>query len=152
MNTKEELSLISSADGIDHIAYATKNTERTSNVFSEFGFRRVIYKREITQFNIFATKLQNSAGDVIELIQPSDQTMYSPVDTFLKNNDCTIYHVCYKVDDFYDVLKRLKSLGAVSATKPFDSYLFDGYISSHLYHPLVGLFEIFGSCKRKQSC
>ncbi|MCG7540025.1 hypothetical protein EXT48_06390 [Pseudoalteromonas sp. CO348] len=146
----EDISaLIAEEFGVDHVAYATRNTDSTLKLFSLLGFETVIYKKEIVPLNIYATKMKNSKGDVLELVESLDISKRSPIDEVLKNEDCCIYHICFRVNDFYKTHKEMKNKGALVLTKPFESYLFEGYMVSHMYHPSLGMFEIFG-CKRSE--
>lgn len=140
---KEIEQLISESNGIDHVAYATKNTDKTIAIFKLLDYEVALLKKEINRFNIIVSKMTNYKGDVIEIVEPVRKP--NPVQNVLKNNDCAIYHICFKVKDFYTTRKQLLSLSAVTLTKPFESLIFDGYMVSHMYHPSIGVFEIFGS-------
>lgn len=140
-----ELSpLISRVEGIDHIAYATRDAKKTAEVFRELGYEIIIDGRLVEPLNIFATKLQNQNGDVIELVEPTGMAR-SPVDGLLLDKECCLYHVCHRVMDFDKSLERLKAAGALLIAKPFDSHLFAGYRHVHVYHPMVGVLELFST-------
>ncbi len=143
--------LISESCGVDHIAYATPNTTKTLEIFEALGYRTVIHKKHIERFNIFVSKLINSKNDVAEIVEIYDKSKRSPIDNYVKDNQCTVYHVCYKVDDFNVTCKALRDMGSLVVTKPFESYLFDGYMVSHMFNQSLGLFEIFGRKKNEHN-
>ncbi|WP_455922363.1 VOC family protein [Pseudomonas putida] len=143
-----ELSpLISSVEGVDHIAYATRDAKKTAKVFQVLGYEIIIDGQLVKSLNIFATKLQNSKGDVIELVEPTGMAR-SPVDGLLLDKECCLYHVCHRVMDFDISLERLRAAGALLVTQPFESHLFNGYRHVHVYHPMVGVLELFSTMKK----
>jgi|GEM_PF-823076 len=143
-----ELSpLISRVEGIDHIAYATRDAKKTAGVFRGLGYEIIIDGQLVESLNIFATKLQNPNGDVIELVEPTGIAR-SPVDGLLLNKECCLYHVCHRVMDFDKSLERLKSAGALLISQPFESHLFNGYRHVHVYHPMVGVLELFSTLEK----
>jgi 4-hydroxyphenylpyruvate dioxygenase-like putative hemolysin len=146
-NTRIAEILISESSGVDHIAYATPNTTETLALLESLGYRTVIHKKHIERFNIFVSKLINSKNDVAEVVEIYDKSKRSPIDNYVKDNQCTVYHICYKVDDFNATYKALRDMGSLVVTKPFESYLFDGYMVSHMFNQSLGLFEIFGRKK-----
>lgn len=139
--------LISKVSGVDHIAFASIDTDRTIEMLSLLGFETVIYKKPVERFNILATKVINNKNDVAEIVEVLDRTKRSPIDNFIKDNQSQVYHVCYKVDDFDEAYRALLNVGTLVVTKPFESYLFDGYRVSHMYNDSIGLFEIFGKIR-----
>lgn len=134
--------LVSVKNGIDHVAYASRDTDKTAKMFAIFSFKIVIYKKKINKFNILVSKLKNDKGDVIEIVEPYASP--NPVTSLLHKAECVVYHICYKVEDFYEIYNELMECGTVVISKPFESLLFDNYMVSHMYHPFLGLFEIFG--------
>ncbi len=139
--------LVSPSAGVDHIAYATRCSRKTIELLVRLGFEVVIEMKRVERFNTFASKLRNQKGDVIEVLEPIDPSRRSPVDSALINFECAVCHVCYKVDDFDKAFEEFVGLDCVVLTQPFESYIFDGYMVSHLYHPHLGVFEIFGEKK-----
>jgi len=136
--------LINKLSGVDHIAYASTDTDKTIELLSLLGFEAVIYKKRVERFNILATKMINKKNDVSEIVEVYDRSKRSPIDSFISDNQSRVYHVCYKVDDFEGAYRSLLELDTLVVTKPFESYLFDDYMVSHLYNESIGLFEIFG--------
>ncbi|OUS01163.1 hypothetical protein A9Q81_09900 [Gammaproteobacteria bacterium 42_54_T18] len=136
--------LINKVSGVDHIAFASTDTDCTIEVLSLLGFETAIYKKTVERFNILATKMINVKSDVIEIVEVLDRSKRSPIDNFIKDNQSQVYHVCYKVDDFDKAYRALVALETLVVTKPFESYLFDGYRVSHMHNESIGLFEIFG--------
>ncbi len=141
--------LIHKLSGVDHIAFASTDSDKTIALLRLLGFETVIYKKHVERFNIIATKVINDKKDVAEIVEVYDRSKRSPIDSFLKDGQSNIYHVCYKVEDFEQTYHTLIEMGAMAVTKPFESYLFDGYMVSHMHHDSIGLFEIFGRKKHE---
>ncbi len=135
--------LVAPGAGVDHIAYATRQIDGTAEILGLLGFRKVIDKTPINKFGILASKLVNDRGDVIELVEPIPGEP-SAVSGTLGTADCVLYHICHKVENFAATYLSLKAAGATTVTKPFESLIFSRHMSAHLYHPSLGLFEIFG--------
>lgn len=142
--------LMSNIDGIDHISYAVRNTDETIKLLEIVGFNTELYRKPVEELGIYASKLMNSKSEVIELVEPMGNKP-SPVDEMVSREKAVLYHVCFKVNEFENTRKKLINDGAVTVTGPFESYLFDGYSVSHMYHPSLGLFEIFGEMKNDKN-
>ncbi len=124
------------------MAYATRSTDQTAALFSVLGFSTVIHRRRLDKFNVFVSKMRNAKGDVVEIVEPTGDGR-SPVDALLRSGKTAIYHVCHKVKNLAASQLELQTRGAVVITKPFENALFPGYQSAHLYHPWLGVFELF---------
>jgi hypothetical protein len=129
-------------EGLDHVAIATKDSRKTLEALSVLGFATVLEGKDIGKFNVRASKAVNAKGETFEVIE--DYSEESPVRALLGEEQAKIYHFCVKVDDFDARLESLRRLGAVIVTSPFESLIFEGYRTCHLYHEFLGLFELFG--------
>jgi hypothetical protein len=132
--------------GMDHIAYATRDTDKTAALFEVMGFVTVLHKLEFKRHNIYVSKMRNDRNDMIELIEPIASP--SKVEEILSGREAMLYHACFKVDDFFGTYRRLRATGAIAVTQPFESVIFSGYMVSHMFHINTGLFEIFGKDPR----
>jgi len=131
----------------DHVAYATTDTDATVKILSTLGFTLKIYKQEIDSFNVFITKMVSSQRDVVEIVEPRGAS--SVVSRLLARTPATIYHACFRTDDFRAASESLKQAGVLTITKPMRipypiTEAHRSYWTSHVYHPSVGLFEITG--------
>jgi 4-hydroxyphenylpyruvate dioxygenase-like putative hemolysin len=138
--------------GYDHVAYATKDTDATVKLLTTLGFTVKIYKQEIEKFNVFITKMVSRDNHVAEIVEPRGAP--SVVSKLLDGNEATIYHACFKTDDFEGARERLREAGAVTITKPMRipypvTEEHTTYWASHMYHPNLGLFEITGPEKER---
>ena len=136
----------------DHVAYATRDTDATVKVLSMLGFTLKIYKQEIDKFNVFITKMVSDGNDVVEIVEPKGSP--SVVSNLLGENQATIYHACFRTQDFHGAREKLRNAGAVTVTKPMRipypiSEEHKTFWASHMYHPNLGLFEITGPEKAK---
>ncbi len=135
--------------GIDHIAYATKDTDKTVEFLQSFGFEIKVYKRSFEKHKAYVTKLINKNGDIVEIVEP--QQFPSIYDAILGDNETAVYHICFKVEDFAHTYEIMRRAGAIPLSKPFDSIFCEGYLVSHMFHPNFGIFEIFGEKKANLS-
>ena len=133
--------------GFDHVAYATRDTDATVKVLEQLGFTLRIYKREIQRFNVYITKMISHDKSVAEVVEPI--TSPSVVSALLKDREATVYHSCFLTNDFNAARKRMKKMGAVTITKPMhipfpSTTAHETYVTSHMFHSSLGLFEITG--------
>lgn len=140
-------------NNFDHIAFATRDTDKSIEIFSLLGFNKeLFYKKEIEKFNSCITKLQSISGQVIELVEPSSEQ--SVVRNLLKDKNATIYHSAFLTSDLMTLLVQLRSVGAVLVTEPMEipypaTDAHHLYKTCHIYHPNIGLFEITGPFMKK---
>ncbi|AVB17590.1 coronamic acid synthetase [Pseudomonas syringae pv. tomato] len=132
---------------IDHIAYATRSTEKTSAFFTALGFEVLFHKQPIEKFGVLITKLRSPAGEIVEVVEPFRPD--SVVSRLLVNVEACIYHAAFRVRDIQTTQTSLASIGGVSVTKPMTipypaTEEHRSLTTSHMFHPAVGLFEITG--------
>lgn len=132
---------------IDHIAYATRSTEKTSAFFTALGFEVLFHKQPIDTFGVLITKLRSPAGEIVEVVEPLCAD--SVVSRLLVNVEACVYHVAFRVGDMQATQASLASLGGVTVTTPMAipypaTAEHRSLTTSHMFHPAVGLFEITG--------
>lgn len=133
---------------IDHVAYATTDTDKSFEIFSVLGFKnKLFYKRVIDKFGAYITKLQSDNGDILELVEP--KLNQSVVSRLLQGQQASIYHSSFYTSNLIRTLETLKTVGAVIITEPMKipypaTQLHCHYKTSHVFHPNVGLFEVTG--------
>jgi len=133
---------------VDHIAFATNDTDKTINIFSILGFEKVLFhKQSIEKFGSYITKLQSNQGQIVELVEPHSQQ--SVVKKILQGHEATIYHSAFLTEDLAKTLAALKAAGAVIITEPMPipypaTPAHREYKTSHVFHSNVGLFEVTG--------
>jgi aminocarboxycyclopropane-forming enzyme len=135
--------------GYDHVAYATRDTDATVKVLEQLGFSLKIYKEELKRFNVYVTKLVSgdAAQNVAEVVEPISAP--SAVSNLVGDRDSMLYHACFRTNDLRRAQERLKHIGAVVVTKPMRipypvTEKHKSFMTSHMYHPSLGLFEITG--------
>ena len=139
--------------GYDHVAYATRDTDATVKILEELGFTVEIYKKKIEKFNVYITKMISNAEHVAEIVEPISSS--SVVSELLGNRKTTVYHTCFKTNDFYKSYEKIKKSGTVTITKPMKipypvTEEHKSYLTSHMYHTSLGLFEITGPVRENQ--
>lgn len=137
-----------SINTVDHIAYATTQTDKSMEIFSILGFSKALFhKQKIEKFESFITKLQSENGQILELVEPCSEK--SVVQRTLQGREAAIYHSAFLTQNLQETLTQLKAAGAVIVTEPMSipypsSPLHVHYKTSHVFHPYVGLFEVTG--------
>ncbi|MBB4132028.1 coronamic acid synthetase CmaC [Xanthomonas sp. 3075] len=132
---------------IDHIAYATRSTEKTSAFFAALGFEVLFHKQPIEKFGVLITKLHSPVGEIVEVVEPFRPD--SVVSRLLVNVEACIYHAAFRVSDIQTVQTSLARIGGVTVTAPMTipypaTEEHRSLTTSHMFHPAVGLFEITG--------
>jgi len=135
--------------GFDHVAYATRDTDATLKVLTALGFELKIYKQVLEKFNAYVTKVVSATnpGHVVEIVEPLGER--SSVSALLRENEATIYHSCFRTNDFHRAHAMLKAQGAVTVSKPMKipyplTEAHGRFLLSHMFHPHLGLLEITG--------
>lgn len=133
--------------GYDHIAYATRETDPTVKVLEELGFVLKIYKQQLNKFDIYITKMVSPRQEVAEIVEPRGPK--SVVSELLNDTEATVYHTCFRTNDFHKAQDRMKKAGAITITKPMSipypvTQEHKTFLASHMYHPKLGVFEITG--------
>jgi catechol 2,3-dioxygenase-like lactoylglutathione lyase family enzyme len=138
--------------GLDHVSYATLDTDATVEIFRVLGFELRNYKEAQSDFDVLISKMVSPAGDVIEIVEPSGPE--SAVGKMLRdqNQKTMIYHTCFRTDDFDAAVARLKRAGALTISKPGPVQValtpeHQGFWYTHMFHPFVGVFEVEGPVK-----
>lgn len=128
---------------IHHIGYAVKNINESLPFFTQLGFEIASWGGGATvdnSRNVYILFIQNGEY-VIELISPLSEG--SPVDTTLKKNGVTPYHICYEVENMQEACHTLKGEGYFFVQKPASApAISDTAVVAFLYCPLSGLIEL----------
>ena len=135
--------------GFDHVAYATRDTDATLKVLAALGFELKIYKQVLQKFNAYVTKVVSGTNleHVVEIVEPISDP--SAVSGLLRENEATIYHSCFRTNDFHRAQALLKAQGAVTVSRPMKipyplTEQHERFLLSHMFHPHLGLLEITG--------
>ena len=92
---------------VDHIGIAVKNLEETVKLY------RDVLGMEVSEIQTGSGRNKlvfvNAGGTEIELIE--DQTSDGAIAKFIDKRGEGIHHICYKVDNIVETLRRLKEKG-----------------------------------------
>ena len=129
---------------LDHIAYAVRDTNESIANFRALYPVVVQFRCYVKSQDSYITFLHtpDGLGPKIEIVEPASPG--SRVWGLVRENPCTIYHICYRVTDFYESFKRLRRLGWIALNRPFAVPDTSSELASHLYHRSVGMIEIIG--------
>jgi methylmalonyl-CoA/ethylmalonyl-CoA epimerase len=121
-----------------HIAVATSNIIKTSDIYKKLGFALGnTYDDLIQQIQVqFAQTNEIS----IELVTPLSDN--SPINNILNKIGTSPYHVCFLSDNFVNYYKYLLKLGFIDLTGCKPAKAFDNKNIGFLYNDSFGLIEI----------
>ena len=91
---------------IHHIGYAVKDIDKAIDKFASLGYA-IPEKQEDVSRNVTIVFAEKD-GYCVELISPLCSEKPSPVDSILKKNGSTPYHICYEVDNIQEACAVLK--------------------------------------------
>jgi|SRR3989304_3680382 len=128
---------------LDHISYAVRSSDEAIKVFNSCYSKVDIYKHLEKNQNVYISYLSsNSVDHRIELVEPAGRP--NPVENMLKTMPSILYHVCYRVQRFYESVDDLKGKGFFMVTEPFETSIEKGIWASHLFNQHWGLIEVMG--------
>lgn len=128
---------------LDHISYAVRSTDEAIKAFNIFYNKVDVHKYLEAGQNVFITYLSSENSDHrIELVEPAGKP--NPVESMLKTSPSVLYHVCYRVENFYEAVENLKSNNFYMVTEPFQTSFEKNVWASHFYSQHWGLIEIIG--------
>ncbi len=81
----------------------------------------------------------------IELVQPLNNKVYSPVDKYIKDIGNTPYHICYITEDLNKDICKLQDLGFHVISPPQPAMAFNGKKVVFLIGLGIGLIELVES-------
>lgn len=125
-----------------HIGVAVKDFEKSLKFYAILGYKKVnedAVRDELQKVDLYLLEHKNHPR--IELVKPYNDE--SPIKGYLKENDNQVYHYCYEVSDFDEVVKELKkSFRIFNVVEPKPAILFNNRMVSFYYIPTVGLIEL----------
>lgn len=128
---------------LDHISFAVSSTDEAIKSFSLFYPKIDTFKYLEEDQNVFITYLSNNnINHRIELVEPAGSP--NPVENMINTIPSAMYHVCYRVGDFFQAIERLKENDFFMVTEPFETDIEKGFLASHFFNPHCGIIEIIG--------
>lgn len=123
---------------VHHIGYAVKNIDKAIDMFTTLGYH--VHEKSIDESRKVIIAFAECSGYMIELISPLCEG--SPVDSILKKNGSTPYHICYETDDITSTCQILKSekFRMISEINPAPAIQNANVV--FLYHPTIGIIEL----------
>lgn len=123
---------------IHHIGYAVKNIDKAIELFGNLGY--IVHEKTIDEKRKVIIAFAESSGYSIELIAPLSDG--SPVDSILKKNGSTPYHICYETADVKKMCQELKveKFRVISDISPAPAI--DNANVVFLLNPVMGIIEL----------
>jgi methylmalonyl-CoA/ethylmalonyl-CoA epimerase len=124
---------------VDHIGYVVKNIEKALMEFEKLGYEKcsTFFDDEIRKVRILFVKKNEY---LLELIEPKDET--SDAYAYLKKMQNGPYHICYKVDNIDESIKKLVEEGYMIVKEKCAAIAFDNKNVCFLYKRSMGLIEL----------
>ena len=94
-----------------HIAIAVRNISDSEKLYETLLGLKVVHREEVTDQGVNTSMLlpESGYGTAIELLEPLNDD--SPISKFLDKRGEGIHHICFKVDNIDNELKKLKKIG-----------------------------------------
>jgi hypothetical protein len=125
-----------------HIGIAVNDFKHSLLYYKMLGYKELnknIIRDKLQQVDLIL--LRHDVHPDIELVKPFNDK--SPINNYLKNNNVLMYHVCYEVDSFSEVVHSLKeNFRVFNVVKPKPAILFDNRLVAFYYLHGVGLIEL----------
>jgi methylmalonyl-CoA/ethylmalonyl-CoA epimerase len=125
-----------------HIGIAVSDFEQIASYYCSIGYKKsnkIIIRDELQVVDLML--LIHDVHPNIELVKPFNEK--SPINNYLKGSDIAIYHFCYEVDSFSDVINKLKkNFRIFNVSKPKPAILFNNRLVAFYYIHGVGLIEL----------
>jgi len=125
-----------------HIGIAVSDFEKIASYYCSIGYKKSnesIIRDELQVVDLIL--LIHDVHPNIELVKPFNEK--SPINNYLKGSDVAIYHFCYEVNSFSDVIKKLKkNFRIFNVSKPKPAILFNNRLVAFYYIHGVGLIEL----------
>lgn len=131
---------------LHHIGIATKNIDKTADLFCSFGYTSDIVKLDKEQ-NVYVKFLKHSNAPFLELISGGNG---SPVNKILERNGTCVYHLCYEVEDIDKSIQELRKQGYLPIGEKTKSVIDDRDIV-FLFHSDNCLIELLDGGKSEKN-
>jgi hypothetical protein len=128
---------------LDHVSYATRNTDASAAAFRGLYPRIDVYRALEPSQNVFYTYLGSEVFDHrIELVEPAAPA--SPVARLIEDRETALYHLSYRTTDFWPAVTYFKSRKFFMVSALFRPELEKDLCVCHFFHPQAGLLEVMG--------
>jgi methylmalonyl-CoA/ethylmalonyl-CoA epimerase len=121
---------------------AVKEFETSLEFYTLIGYKKTTnnpIRDNLQKVDLYL--LEHDLHPRIELVKPYEKD--SPVNSYLKKTDNIIYHYCYEVKNFEQVVTNLKEKFRIfNVSKPKPAILFDNRLVTFYYINNVGLIEL----------
>lgn len=124
---------------IHHYGLATKNLERSMEVFRSLGYQVSEPVFDPVQ-HVKVAFVHRKGEHPIELV--CDSETGGPTSGILSKVGSGLYHICYEVDNIEQMITNLGQNGFLLRHKPVNAIAFDGRRIAWLYNRDIGLVEL----------
>ena len=129
---------------LHHIAYATRDTDKSINALSHIYSTVECYRIYEQSQNVYFSYISNDSLDhKIELIEPASGP--NPVEKYLRDQNAQLYHICYSVNNFKKGYEFFRKNGYIPVSQPFKPSFLSNVIVCHFFSNYDGILEIMGN-------
>ena len=126
-----------------HLAYLVMDTTRSVESLRLFFPKVTLLRKPHDLQGVYITYMSTADGKMtIELVEPFENNKLLWNQLHREKRACLPYHICLSVDSFEAEYNRMRRLGWIPITRPFEASI--GTKGSHLYKPAGGIIEIVG--------
>lgn len=125
---------------VHHIGYITDNIEVSINEFRDLGYLGGDIFNDSIQNCKICLLSSDRCNDYIELVEPNNNNQQ--MQKLLKKKGCSVYHVCYEVNDVESVYRDFcKKEGWINIFKPVVAIALGGKKITYFYNTKIGFVE-----------
>jgi methylmalonyl-CoA/ethylmalonyl-CoA epimerase len=123
---------------VHHIGYIVRSMVEAKEIFSSMGYE--VFDSTTDNRRDIEIAFVNNENVLVELIMPlSDKAV---VNSYLKKNGPTPYHICYLVNNLESQLENMRSNGFIIVEKPEAAPALENRKVAFLFHKDIGLVEL----------
>lgn len=124
---------------IDHIGYITGDITKSAKLFEKLGYKLVGEPIADETQKTRICYLQKKNEVMVELVEPFATN--EPMQKMLKVRGVTPYHICYEVDDIYQIVEEFNKEGWVPMFQPVNAPASGNRLISYMFKRGVGYIE-----------
>ena len=127
---------------LHHYGLATESLERSAEVFRLIGYQISEPTYDPIQ-KVRVCFASREGENLIELVCDIEEE--GPTHGLISRMGCSLYHICYEVDNMEEAIVTLRKKRYFLKQKPVEATAFDGKRIAWLYNRDIGLVEILGT-------
>lgn len=128
---------------VDHIGIACRDINVAIDDYERLGFIKSHEEIYVGKYQKVRVQFMHLGDTEIELLEPLDKNDdHNVLSSYLKSQNYKMYHLCYEVDDFDEIISFLKREGCRQLGESWLDSTHSDRKMLFMYHRRMGLIEI----------